>query len=343
MWALNVAVSHTIIGPRETGRQLGEGAKNSDRAAARFGLNRPIKSRQSHCRRESSEDRLLFFTRRTRLPGRSAVRPSQRGSPIRERGLVPWTIWDPRIGHTTKNLTPFCHGCSNPKETHSCACHLAGRLERLGEKNKSRSCTPVAVITARTSQNGCYLRCRSRSQQGPRGLHRQGRQHQLHDGVAAPRQQVSTARRSKRSPASARSFPVVALRRRRRRSATTTGALGEAPGADRLKVYPLRYSPPGALLRDALTRARRARASIMRFRSVLSTTPRQQAIRGAALGSARSFTDSRLEIRSWPILWRASVVARGDDRRRAHRMGRPPTRVGELFSLNPYPWGLGTA
>lgn len=77
--ALNVAVSHTIIGPRETGRQLGEGAKNSDRAAARFGLNRPIKSRQSHCRRESSEDRLLFFTRRTRLPGRSAVRPSQRG------------------------------------------------------------------------------------------------------------------------------------------------------------------------------------------------------------------------------------------------------------------------
>ena len=68
-----------------------------------------------------------------------------------------------------------------------------GRLERLGEKNKSRSCTPEAVITARTSQNGCYLRCRSRSQQGPRGLHRQGRQHQLHDGVAAPRQQVSTA------------------------------------------------------------------------------------------------------------------------------------------------------
>ena len=217
----------------------------------------------------------------------------------------------------------------------------AGRLERLGEKNKSRSCAPEAGITARTSQNGCYLRCRPRSQQGPRGLHRQGRQHQLHDGVAAPRQQVSTARRSERSPASARSFPVVALRRRRRRSATTTGALGEAPGADRLQVYPLRYSPPGALLRDALTRARRARASIMRFRLVLSTTPRQQAIRGAALGSARSFTDSRLEIRSWPILLRASVVARGDDRRRAHRMGRPPTRVGELFSLNPYPWGLG--
>ena len=139
----------------------------------------------------------------------------------------------------------------------------AGRLERLGEKNKSRSCAPEAGITARTSQNGCYLRCRPRSQQGPRGLHRQGRQHQLHDGVAAPRQQVSTARRSERSPASARSFPVVALRRRRRRSATTTGALGEAPGADRLQVYPLRYSPPGALLRDALTRARRARASIM--------------------------------------------------------------------------------
>ena len=63
--ALKVAVSHTIIGPRETVANYGEGAKNSDRAAARFGLNRPIKSRQSHCRRESSEDRLLFFTRRT--------------------------------------------------------------------------------------------------------------------------------------------------------------------------------------------------------------------------------------------------------------------------------------
>ena len=52
-----------------------------------------------------------------------------------------------------------------------------------------------ALIPARThlhSQNGRSLRCRPRPQQGPRGLHRQGRQHQLHDGVAAPRQQVST-------------------------------------------------------------------------------------------------------------------------------------------------------
>ena len=42
------------------------------------------------------------------------------------------------------------------------------------------------------SQNGRHVRRRPRPQQGPRGLHRQGRQHQLHDGVAAPRQQVST-------------------------------------------------------------------------------------------------------------------------------------------------------
>ena len=42
-------------------------------------------------------------------------------------------------------------------------------------------------------QNGRYLRCCPRPQQGPRGLHRQGRQHQLHDGVAAPRQQVSSS------------------------------------------------------------------------------------------------------------------------------------------------------
>ena len=55
-------------------------------------------------------------------------------------------------------------------------------------------------ITARTqhttatfnSQNGRSLRRRPRPQQGPRRLHRQGRQHQLHDGLAAPRQQVSS-------------------------------------------------------------------------------------------------------------------------------------------------------
>ena len=46
-----------------------------------------------------------------------------------------------------------------------------------------------------TSHNGCSLRRRPRPQQGPRRLHRQGRQHQLHDGVAAPRQQVRLAHR----------------------------------------------------------------------------------------------------------------------------------------------------
>ena len=60
------------------------------------------------------------------------------------------------------------------------------------EMNKSPSCGASSGITARTKQNGRYLRHRPRPQQGPRGLHRQGRQHQLHDGVAAPRQQVST-------------------------------------------------------------------------------------------------------------------------------------------------------
>ena len=55
----------------------------------------------------------------------------------------------------------------------------------LARKRRSAS-----LLSAR--QNGRSLRCRPRPQQGPRGLHRQGRQHQLHDGVAAPRQQVST-------------------------------------------------------------------------------------------------------------------------------------------------------
>ena len=52
----------------------------------------------------------------------------------------------------------------------------------------SRARSRAHSLSAR--QNGRSLRCRPRPQQGPRGLHRQGRQHQLHDGVAAPRQQV---------------------------------------------------------------------------------------------------------------------------------------------------------
>ena len=75
------------------------------------------------------------------------------------------------------------------------------------EMNKSPSCGASSGITARTKQNGRYLRHRPRPQQGPRGLHRQGRQHQLHDGVAAPRQQVSTDRSRDHRHSS---FPVVA-------------------------------------------------------------------------------------------------------------------------------------
>ena len=55
-------------------------------------------------------------------------------------------------------------------------------------------CSLIPARTTPTSQNGRHVRRRPRPQQGPRGLHRQGRQHQLHDGVAAPRQQVSTGR-----------------------------------------------------------------------------------------------------------------------------------------------------
>ena len=53
-------------------------------------------------------------------------------------------------------------------------------------------CSLIPARTTPTSQYGRHVRRRPRPQQGPRGLHRQGRQHQLHDGVAAPRQQVST-------------------------------------------------------------------------------------------------------------------------------------------------------
>ena len=64
----------------------------------------------------------------------------------------------------------------------------------LGIKKRSPHLTLSLFYALYTNfQNGRYLRCCPRPQQGPRGLHRQGRQHQLHDGVAAPRQQVSTA------------------------------------------------------------------------------------------------------------------------------------------------------
>ena len=174
----------------------------------------------------------------------------------------------------------------------------------------------------------------------PRGLHRQGRQHQLHDGVAAPRQQVSTARRSERSP-DPPVFSRCGSEAPETRSATTTGTLGERRARiDSSISAPV--SPPGAPPRRPHACAAGARVDhALPLGSIHYATAAGDP--SSALGSARSFTDSRLAIRSWPILWRASVVARGDDRRRAHRMGRPPTRVGELFSVNPYPWGFGTA
>ena len=73
-----------------------------------------------------------------------------------------------------------------------------------------------------TSQNGRSLRCRPRPQQGPRGLHRQGRQHQLHDGVAAPRQQVSTGFRPR--PAFPGYFPILATNDTRDRGACAATA-----------------------------------------------------------------------------------------------------------------------
>jgi hypothetical protein len=56
----------------------------------------------------------------------------------------------------------------------------------------SHSRTPSRLYTSKLVQNGRSLRRRPRAHQGPRGLHRQGREHQLHDGVAAPQQQVSS-------------------------------------------------------------------------------------------------------------------------------------------------------
>ena len=72
----------------------------------------------------------------------------------------------------------------------------ASGFDRKRDKETiAASVSPLFTALYTNYQNGRYLRCRPRPQQGPRGLHRQGRQHQLHDGVAAPRQQVSSASR----------------------------------------------------------------------------------------------------------------------------------------------------
>ena len=79
--------------------------------------------------------------------------------------------------------------------------------------------TPAPVTLSAHYQHGRSLRRRPRPQQGPRRLHRQGRQHQLHDGLAAPRQQVRALPRvspiSVPSPVFSGSASVRDLRRRR--------------------------------------------------------------------------------------------------------------------------------
>ena len=74
----------------------------------------------------------------------------------------------------------------------------------------SRARSRAHSLSAR--HNGRSLRCRPRPQQGPRGLHRQGRQHQLHDGVAAPRQQVRLPARPARASPSNETMLVLEVR-----------------------------------------------------------------------------------------------------------------------------------
>ena len=81
----------------------------------------------------------------------------------------------------------------SPTRTGAVTRRASGFDRKRDKETIAASVSPLFTALYTNYQNGRYLRCRPRPQQGPRGLHRQGRQHQLHDGVAAPRQQVSSA------------------------------------------------------------------------------------------------------------------------------------------------------
>jgi len=96
-----------------------------------------------------------------------------------------------------KNISSNRRKLVGPKPSSARSSFSASRADRVFSRvsfitSDRVRCSLIPARTTPTSQNGRHVRRRPRPQQGPRGLHRQGRQHQLHDGVAAPRQQVST-------------------------------------------------------------------------------------------------------------------------------------------------------
>ena len=126
-------------------------------------------------------------------------------------------------------------------------------------------------------QNGRSLRCRPRPQQGPRGLHRQGRQHQLHDGVAAPRQQVRLPARPARASPSNETMLVLKLRLfpRSRLATRRTTRSGRRAAPTRRAATP--RSPRATKLRSIVVALAR-----LRERDAPSPDPRRAVFPSAA-------------------------------------------------------------
>ena len=269
-----------------------------DRAAGNLSTNR-----DRACKTRSRRSRFFSARRQSRLSAPRAPAPRESAFEKRARLLLA-----PRkIVRRSVRKTPRASRLRQSRNPHF-----------LARKRRS-----APLLSAR--QNGRSLRCRPRPQQGPRGLHRQGRQHQLHDGVAAPRQQVRLpARPPRASPSNDESmlvlkygfFPRSRLARAARRD---RGVAPRRIGAER------RPDPVDRSIVDRSSSRDRAFART-RERAAPSPDPTRAVFR-----SARSFSR-----RAYPIpLERAPFRARGGrgrlvpgrpraERSRATVCGTPP-------------------
>ena len=103
------------------------------------------------------------------------------------------------MAHTINSRNAGSHDPGNVNKAYEpliCRFKLSFFRSR-SEIDRSRRSVPRLAIPARTtlrqtshSHHGRHVRRRPRHHQDPGCHDRQGRQHQLHDGVAAPRQQV---------------------------------------------------------------------------------------------------------------------------------------------------------
>jgi hypothetical protein len=120
------------------------------------------------------------------------------------------------MAHTINSRNAGSHDPGNVNKAYEpliCRFKLSFFRSR-SEIDRSRRSVPRLAIPARTtlrqtshSHHGRHVRRRPRHHQDPGCHDRQGRQHQLHDGVAAPRQQVRS-RPASSAPRLIRVFPI---------------------------------------------------------------------------------------------------------------------------------------